>query len=144
MSREFKFRVWNVKDKEWDNPAILEVFSRNGVFRALYDPPENFVIQQYTCYKDKNGVEIYEGDRVKIPTMFTNLAGEPIFDYGIVEFCEYEDGEGYGDYTHVGWVAKGKNSYNDKYAGANQHDFRITIPDGHNNIEVVGNVFQTI
>ncbi len=55
MSRKIKFRVWNLKDKEFHNPAILEVWG---------NPIENYIIQQFTGLLDKNGKEIYEGDIV--------------------------------------------------------------------------------
>ena len=29
-NREFKFRVWSLEDKCWDNPAILEVWDESG------------------------------------------------------------------------------------------------------------------
>jgi hypothetical protein len=64
MSRPLKFRVWNVKDNEWDNPAILEVMGDDCELRALYNPPENYVIHQFTGAHDKTGEEIWEGDIV--------------------------------------------------------------------------------
>ena len=61
--REIKFRVWNNEENCWDQPSLVEVFSDDGVLGHLYDSERKYtVIEQYTGKKDKNGVEIYEGD----------------------------------------------------------------------------------
>ena len=118
--RELKFRVWSktfvklLTKEEWFFDFDGDLYFWDIVENDMIRVPENeYVVQQYTGLKDKNGVEIYEGDIVKATSDLyenENFVGKVIFDEG----------------CFLTWV--------------NKNDIRGIW--GEDDIEVIGNIFE--
>lgn len=127
--RNFKFRAW---DKSAEYFKSIEddgdyYFRDDGEGIRLYDKwgeCKNIILMQNTDLKDKNGIEIYEGDIVQDLYYLQKANGNK----------EIED-SGIGIIT---WIPCGFAIH---YKGINI--FNLEYIDDKDKLEVIGNIYET-
>lgn len=138
MNREFRFRGKRIDNGEWVYGDLENCRIRKCTFIHCYTEDGNYhkqhevdaeTIGQYTGLKDKDGVDIYEGD---IVTDFIN-EGEP---FGVIAW--HNDG-----YFFINVDFDKKQQYPGSYTPLGEM-IRVEIDGQPLDVEVIGNIYDNL
>ena len=135
--REIKFRAWDKEMKEISGIKFPRWLLKEDGTITLKD--NLYIIMQYTGLKDKNGVEIYEGDVVKLHETLLGIHSD-IDRHETIGYIDYER----GTYLICLELEKNKYGYKENYEcwDDGEHDWYSLENEDFDTYEVIGNIYE--